>query len=298
MMKESTVTTPPDAEGLFPVDPSTSVTLRTGVRVRVPGGLRVPADFPYVPTRDHVLLKCQAAWSTFDGDGRPLSFRLAGPPGVGKNAAVYALAAERDQPLYIVQGHEELTAEDLVATGALRDDGAIEYVASPLLAAMLTGGICFIDEISKMRPKALAPLASVLDERRTVFSALLGESFIAAPEFRFCAALNPTDADAYDLEGWLRRRTRPVIHVRRPDWSTLETILARRDPDAAALSETIQRRARDRDLHLDPGTVLRLAAYARRLEWLAEDRDVDIGDAINVAFEHFSDAGLEDPDDE
>lgn len=273
-------------DNLFPADDPQIHELSRELHLVVPGGMRVPTKYPYIDTGDHLLEKCEAAWSTFQGDGRPLSFRLVGPPGVGKNAAVYALAARRKQPLYILLGHEELTAEDLVATAAMRRDGGFDYVASPLLAAMLNGGICFIDEIAKMRPRALAPLASLLDRRRTVDSALLGRRFYAKPDFRLCAAYNETDADAFDLAPWLRRRTLPELTVSRPNWDTLKEIVHQQYSNESGLYLEIERRAKERNIQTDAGTLLRLLSFAERLERLAEVLNIDVGDAVDVAFKH------------
>src|ERR1035437_169422 len=78
--------------------------------------------------RDFELRRCFAAWG-LDRDGRqaklesttgearkdalPLNFRLEGPPGVGKNEIVYELSRRLALPLFVIQGHEEITPEDL-----------------------------------------------------------------------------------------------------------------------------------------------------------------------------------------
>src|SRR5690242_12426729 len=103
---------------LFPTDEARIERVGDDIELLVPGGMRVPRTFPYIETGDYLIEKCEAAWSTFDGNGRPLNFRLVGPPGVGKNAAVYALAARQRRPLYILLGNEELTAEDLVVSAS------------------------------------------------------------------------------------------------------------------------------------------------------------------------------------
>ena len=269
----------------FQTDDSTTIVHR-GLRLRIPGGMRIPAEYPYIDTGDRLIDRCEAAWSDIDGDGQPLNFRLVSPPGVGKNAAVYALAARRKQLLYIILGTEELTAEDLAVSAALLPDGKVEYVASPLLAAMLTGGICFIDEIAKMRPRALAPLSSVLDSRRTLSSALLGDTFDAEPDFRFCAAYNPTDVDAFDLAPWLKRRTLPELKVTPPDWTALNKIICSRNSAAAKIGGKVLKRIRAMNRDIDPGTAANIVSYARRLEAFAVNNNVDIGDEIEVAIQH------------
>jgi MoxR-like ATPase len=54
----------------------------------------------------------------------------------------------RQQPLYVIQGHEELLPEDLAVTARIADGQRIEYVGSPLLAAMVMGGIVFFDDFA------------------------------------------------------------------------------------------------------------------------------------------------------
>ena len=193
------------------------IELEDGVRLRLPAPTEIPKGFRYEPAGDFLLEKCQAAWSSSGEHDLPLNFRLVGQPGVGKNALVYELARQRKQPLYIVLGNEEFTAEDLVVSAAIHDNQRVEYIASTLLAAMIAGGICFIDEIAKMRPRSQAPLASLTDDRRTIYSALLARWFKAKPSFRFCAAYNPTDADSFDLAPWLKSRTLPEFEVKRAE---------------------------------------------------------------------------------
>ncbi len=155
----------------------------------------------------------------------PLSPVLVGDPGVGKNRIVYELARFTGRDLYLFQGHEDITAEDLACTVRFSDDKAnlMEYVLSPLVCAMLNGGIFFLDEIGKIRPRALALLVSVLDERRYIDSSLLGERVVAAPGFRFIAATNTGEVGL--LPEFIRSRMRPVIKVGYPPRQEIEEII-------------------------------------------------------------------------
>ena len=78
---------------------------------------------------------------------------------------------------------------------------------------------------AKMRPRALAPLASVLDERRYVDSVLLGERIEARPAFRFIAATNTVDLEQTALPDFIKSRLRPVITVGYPEREEIERIL-------------------------------------------------------------------------
>ena len=170
-----------------------------------------------------------AAWMA-GVDILPLSPLLLGDPGLGKNRIVYECARICSKDLYIFQGHEDVGAEDLVCAVRFSDDPnkKMDYIVSELVTAMLRGGICFIDEIAKIRPRALAPLASLLDERRYLDSIVLGERIYAHPGFRFVAASNTTDLEAALLPDFIRSRMRPVITVRYPDRDEIDRILRSR----------------------------------------------------------------------
>lgn len=179
-----------------------------------------------IVARESEMTKVLAAWM-----GRrmtqPLSPFLVGEPGVGKNRIVYECAKLSGKELYICQGHEDITAEDLVCSVRFSDDPGkkMDYIVSPLVTAMMRGGVCFIDEISKIRPRALAPLASLLDERRYIDSLLLGERIYARPGFRFVAATNAQDLDGTPLPDFMRSRLRPVIRVNYPERSEIDRII-------------------------------------------------------------------------
>jgi MoxR-like ATPase len=208
--------------------------------------------------REDELALSRAAWG-LDNDYRPLNgaarsaaskplhFRLEGPPGVGKNAIVYEVArrvaAELGTDLYMMAGHEEMTPEDLtllIVPHAGGNGSAFALRASPLATAIRKGGIFFFDEINRVPERALSPLASVLDERQEIISAITGltirpENEDARKRFRFCCALNPALGDSgYVLPDYIEQRTLPVIPVDNPPLSDLLRILERtlRCPDS------------------------------------------------------------------
>ncbi|MGA9112071.1 MAG: AAA family ATPase [Smithella sp.] len=176
--------------------------------------------------REREMNKVLACWLKCDDD-IPLSPLLIGAPGVGKNKIVYASSRICASELYIFQGHEDITAEDLFCSVRISDDREqqMDYIMSPLVTAMIRGGICFIDEIGKIRARALAPLASLLDERRYLDSNLLGERIHAHPGFRLIAATNTSDMEQSRLPDFLASRMRPVITIGYPDRKEVDTII-------------------------------------------------------------------------
>jgi MoxR-like ATPase len=174
--------------------------------------------------RKKEMLFITAAWMN-NKNTPPLTPVLVGAPGVGKNRLIYEIARKADKELYILQGHEDITAEDMACTVRFSDNGnnSMDYVLSPLSTAMMRGAICLIDEIGKIRPRALALLASVLDERRYIDSTLLGERIHARPGFRFIGATNTGEVSM--LPEFIRSRLWPVITVGYPDKDEIKNII-------------------------------------------------------------------------
>lgn len=190
-----------------------------------------PYQAPATPLvgREAELRLLTAAWIA-GPENLPLSPLLLGEPGVGKNRLVYEVAHRTGKDLYIFQGHEDVTAEDLACAVRFSDDPnrRMDYVLSSLVTAMLRGGICFIDEIAKIRPRALALLVSVLDDRRYIDCTLLGERVAAHEGFRFVAATNTADLEGNALPEFVRSRMRPVIAVGYPPPEEISQIVRSR----------------------------------------------------------------------
>ena len=196
--------------------------------------LSAPWQAPSAPLvgREAEINLILACW--IDGSSTlPFTPLLIGPPGVGKNRIVYECAKICGKELYIFQGHEDVTAEDFACTVRFSDDPdrKVDYVLSSLTTAMIRGGLCLIDEIGKMRQRALAALVSVLDERRYLDSIVLGERIEAHPGFQVIAATNDADmevrADAaeFGLPDFIRSRLRPPVPVGCPARDEIEAII-------------------------------------------------------------------------
>src|SRR6476469_5178131 len=131
-----------------------------------------------------VLKQLLACWLVVDASDRPLSPRLLGAPGIGKTTLAMAAARLRRQPLFITQCTADTRPEDLLVTPVLAESGKIAYHASPLVTAVLTGGICILDEGNRMNEKSLAGLAPLLDHRRYVEPVVAVNSIAAHRDFR------------------------------------------------------------------------------------------------------------------
>ena len=160
--------------------------------------------------QDAVLHQLLACWLVVDPRDRPLAPRLTGPPGIGKTTLAMAAARLRKQPLYINQCTADTRPEDLIITPVLAENGRIAYHASPLLSAMLMGGVCVLDEGNRMNEKSWASLAPLLDHRRYVESIVAGITVPAHADFRVCVTMNE-DESTYEVPDYILSRLQPTL---------------------------------------------------------------------------------------
>ena len=162
-----------------------------------------------------LLTQLLACWLIVDQKDLPLSPRITGHPGIGKTTLAMAGAHERKQDLYIFQCTADTRPEDLLITPVLAESGSIAYHASPFVTAMLTGGVCVLDEGNRMNEKSWASLAPLLDHRRSIESIVAGILLKAHPEFRCCVTMNE-DASTYEVPDYILSRLQPTLTMRFP----------------------------------------------------------------------------------
>lgn len=176
-----------------------------------------PVDVPmrWVGLQE-LKLQLLASWIVLDKSDFPLNPRLLGKPGVGKTTLAYSTAKELGREVYIYQATMDTRPEDLLVTPVVDSNQKIKYVASPLVTAMIRGGVIILDEGNRMSEKSWASLAPLLDNRRYVESIVAGIKIPAHPEFRFVATMND-DASTFEIPEYIHSRLQPQIFIDFPE---------------------------------------------------------------------------------
>ena len=122
---------------------------------------------------------------------------LEGPPGTGKSSMLRAVAHELGVGFELVEGNADLTPARLVGhfdPAVVIADGYTPdaFVDGPLVAALRGGGLLYLEELNRIPEETLNVLVTVMSEREIIVPRL--GRVVAAPGFRFVAAMNPFDA--------------------------------------------------------------------------------------------------------
>src|SRR5258708_12282983 len=152
--------------------------------------------------QEELMRQLLAAWMVLNEQDLPMTPRLLGKPGVGKTTLAYAAAKRMERDVYILQATMDTRPEDLLITPVIEAEGRLRYVASPLVSAMITGGIAIIDEGNRMSEKSWASLAPLLDNRRYIESIVPGIKVRAHPAFRLLSPMND-DPSTFELPPYI-----------------------------------------------------------------------------------------------
>ncbi|HEU0119946.1 MAG TPA: AAA family ATPase [Bryobacteraceae bacterium] len=235
--------------------------------------------------QEDVMRQLLAAWLVIDDRDIPMNPRLVGKPGVGKTTLAYAAAQRLGREVYIMQATSDTRPEDLLVTPVIEGEGMLKYVASPLVTAMIRGGIVILDEGNRMSEKSWASLAPLLDNRRYVESIVAGIKIKASPLFRLVSTMND-DSSTFDLPEYIHSRLQPQILIDFPGYDEELAILKENLPFAddeilEYVTEFLQH-AHAADERYSARDGINIARFALKLQHLAKDR-VQQAEALRVS---------------
>lgn len=185
-------------------------------------------DNEWIGQKEVHRLLC-AAWLKMDEHDRSMTPVLVGSPGCGKTKLGCCAAKEFDSPVYILNCTSDMNPEDLLVTTVLSSNQQVLYRGSPLVSAIINGGVCILDEANRMNEKCWASLAALLDDRRYVQSTNTGIKIHAHTEFRLVATMNE-DSSTYIIPDYIESRLRPILEVELPTEKELVEIVSRNVP--------------------------------------------------------------------
>jgi len=224
------------------------------------------------------LQQLLACWLVVDDKDLPLTPRVVGSPGIGKTTLAIAATRRRKQDLYIYQCTSDTRPEDLLVTPVLDDNGKIRYHASPLVTAMLQGGVCVVDEGNRMNEKSWASLAPLLDHRRYVESIVAGITLHAHPDFR-CAVTMNDDESTFEIPDYILSRLQPTLTLTHPAREDELSILQYHLPfaDMDMLNLTVEFLQQSHELNLDFSTRDGINVLRYALKLIAQNPDHPLG---------------------
>src|SRR5690349_9272842 len=235
--------------------------------------------------QEELMRQLLAAWLVVNDQDLPMNPRLLGKPGVGKTTLAYAAAKRMGREVYILQATLDTRPEDLLITPVIEGEGKLRYVASPLVTAMIRGGIVILDEGNRMSEKSWASLAPLLDNRRYVESIVAGIKIQAHPLFRMVATMND-DASTFDLPEYIHSRLQPQILIDFPERDEEMAILRENLPFAEDrileyVTDFLQT-AHSADERYTVRDGINIARYATKLQRMAKD-EISYRQALQTA---------------
>lgn len=233
---------------------------------------------------DESLRLLSAAWSVYSKADHPMSPAIQGKSGTGKTTlALYCAQTIFKLPTWIFSCTADTEPEDLVVYPVADEKKGLQYLASPILAAMVSGGVVLLEDASRLSEKAWSTLASLLDERKYLESAELGIRIKAEEGFRLCATLMEGSL-VYHLPDFVHSRLAPRITLHLPSIDDIKDILRHHVEMAdEKLVEKVATFVKNAPTHVSLRDGNNILSFAAKLHSSA---DIPLERAFEMSLEH------------
>ena len=215
----------------------------------------------YLPQGDEVTL-FQSAYEN------RLPVILVGPTGSGKTRLVEHMAWKLSRPLYTVACHSDLSANDLIGRYIIKGE-EVEWIDGPLLMAVKSGGISYLDEIVEARKDVTVVIHPLTDHRRYMVVEKLGRMYKASEDFMLVLSYNPNyQSILKELKPSTRQRFIAInLEWPEPDLE-IQIVQNETGADAAMAEKLVKAAGKIRNLvhqGLEEGVSTRELVYAAKL---------------------------------
>lgn len=116
---------------------------------------------------------------------------IKGPTGCGKSQFVDFMAHKLDRPVVKVACNEDTSSADLLGRFLLKGGDTI-WQDGPVVRAIKTESILYLDEIAEAREDVIVALHPLTDHRREIYLDKTNEKITASKRFMVVASYNPS----------------------------------------------------------------------------------------------------------